>query len=82
MQHQVLIVDDSLSMRHVLSVAVKKAGWTPIPARDGLEALDLLGGVGRRLSDDSVWAARVGEHGERVQRHVLRLLRATRDDDR
>ncbi|HEX6161958.1 MAG TPA: chemotaxis protein CheW, partial [Vicinamibacterales bacterium] len=26
--YQVLIVDDSLSMRHVLSVAVKKAGWT------------------------------------------------------
>jgi chemosensory pili system protein ChpA (sensor histidine kinase/response regulator) len=40
--YQVLIVDDSLSMRHVLSVAVKKAGWTPIPARDGIEALDLL----------------------------------------
>ena len=37
-----LIVDDSLSMRHVLSVAVKKAGWTPVPARDGLEALDLI----------------------------------------
>jgi chemosensory pili system protein ChpA (sensor histidine kinase/response regulator) len=40
--YQVLVVDDSLSMRHVLSVAVKKAGWTPIPARDGLEALDLI----------------------------------------
>ncbi len=37
-----LIVDDSLSMRHVLSVAVKKAGWMPVPARDGLEALDLI----------------------------------------
>jgi chemosensory pili system protein ChpA (sensor histidine kinase/response regulator) len=40
--YNVLIVDDSLSMRHVLSVAVKKAGWTPIPARDGLEALETL----------------------------------------
>ncbi|MBY0495178.1 MAG: chemotaxis protein CheW [Cyanobacteria bacterium] len=40
--YSVLIVDDSLSMRHVLSVAVKKAGWTPVPARDGLEALDVL----------------------------------------
>jgi chemosensory pili system protein ChpA (sensor histidine kinase/response regulator) len=40
--YNVLIVDDSLSMRHVLSVAVKKAGWTPIPARDGIEALDLI----------------------------------------
>jgi chemosensory pili system protein ChpA (sensor histidine kinase/response regulator) len=40
--YHVLVVDDSLSMRHVLSVAVKKAGWVPVPARDGLEALDLL----------------------------------------
>lgn len=40
--YNVLVVDDSLSMRHVLSVAVKKAGWTPVPARDGLEALDII----------------------------------------
>ena len=37
-----LVVDDSLSMRHVLSLAVKKAGWIPVPARDGVEALDVL----------------------------------------
>jgi chemosensory pili system protein ChpA (sensor histidine kinase/response regulator) len=43
--YNVLIVDDSLSMRHVLSMAVKKAGWTPVPARDGLEALDVLRGT-------------------------------------
>jgi chemosensory pili system protein ChpA (sensor histidine kinase/response regulator) len=40
--YTVMVVDDSLSMRHVLSVAVKKAGWTAVPARDGLEALDLI----------------------------------------
>ena len=40
--YTVLIVDDSLSMRHVLSTAVKKAGWTPVPARDGIEALDII----------------------------------------
>jgi chemosensory pili system protein ChpA (sensor histidine kinase/response regulator) len=40
--YTVLVVDDSLSMRHVLSVAVKKAGWTPVPARDGLEALEII----------------------------------------
>jgi chemosensory pili system protein ChpA (sensor histidine kinase/response regulator) len=40
--YNILVVDDSLSMRHVLSMAVKKAGWTPVPARDGLEALDVL----------------------------------------
>ena len=40
--YNVLVVDDSLSMRHVLSVAVKKAGWVPVPARDGLEALDVI----------------------------------------
>jgi chemosensory pili system protein ChpA (sensor histidine kinase/response regulator) len=38
----VLIVDDSLSMRHVLSTAIKKAGWIPVPARDGLEALEIV----------------------------------------
>jgi len=26
----------------VLSVAVKKAGWTAVPARDGLEALEII----------------------------------------
>ena len=40
--YTVLIVDDSLSMRHVLSVAVKKAGWVAVPARDGLEALEII----------------------------------------
>jgi chemosensory pili system protein ChpA (sensor histidine kinase/response regulator) len=40
--YDVLIVDDSLSMRHVLSNAVKKAGWNPLQARDGVEALALL----------------------------------------
>jgi len=42
--YNVLIVDDSLSMRHVLSIAVKKAGWNAIPARDGLEALEIIDG--------------------------------------
>jgi chemosensory pili system protein ChpA (sensor histidine kinase/response regulator) len=45
--YHVMIVDDSLSMRHVLSIAVKKAGWTAIPARDGVEALDILQRSGR-----------------------------------
>ena len=40
--YTVLVVDDSLSMRHVLSTAVKKAGWIPIQARDGLEALEIV----------------------------------------
>jgi chemosensory pili system protein ChpA (sensor histidine kinase/response regulator) len=40
--YTVLIVDDSLSMRHVLSTAVKKAGWNAVPARDGLEALEII----------------------------------------
>jgi chemosensory pili system protein ChpA (sensor histidine kinase/response regulator) len=40
--YNVLIVDDSLSMRHVLSMAVKKAGWHAVPARDGLEALEII----------------------------------------
>jgi chemosensory pili system protein ChpA (sensor histidine kinase/response regulator) len=40
--YTVLIVDDSLSMRHVLSMAVRKAGWNAVPARDGLEALEII----------------------------------------
>src|SRR5262245_11969211 len=40
--YNVLIVDDSLSMRHVLSMAVRKAGWNAVPARDGLEALEII----------------------------------------
>src|SRR6266853_533998 len=40
--YTVLIVDDSLSMRHVLSMAVKKAGWNAVPARDGIEALEII----------------------------------------
>jgi len=40
--YSILIVDDSLSMRHVLSGAVKKAGWSPVQARDGVEALELV----------------------------------------
>lgn len=40
--HNILIVDDSLSMRHVLSNMVKKAGWNALQARDGVEALEIL----------------------------------------
>ncbi len=39
---EVLIVDDSLSVRRVLSNLAGNAGWVPITARDGLEALEVL----------------------------------------
>jgi chemosensory pili system protein ChpA (sensor histidine kinase/response regulator) len=39
---QVLIVDDSLSVRRVLSNLALKAGWIPHTARDGREALEAL----------------------------------------
>jgi chemotaxis protein histidine kinase CheA/ActR/RegA family two-component response regulator len=38
----VLIIDDSPSVRRVLSSLIKGAGWKPVTARDGLEALELL----------------------------------------
>lgn len=38
----VLVVDDSLSVRQVLTGLIKKAGWTALQARDGLEALELV----------------------------------------
>jgi chemosensory pili system protein ChpA (sensor histidine kinase/response regulator) len=39
---EVLIVDDSLGVRRVLSNLAAKAGWLPATAKDGLEALETL----------------------------------------
>ena len=39
---KVMIVDDSPSVRHLTSNIIKKAGWTAIVAKDGLEALEIL----------------------------------------
>ena len=38
----ILIVDDSPSVRHLTSNIIKNAGWTAILAKDGLEALEIL----------------------------------------
>lgn len=38
----VLIVDDSPSVRHINSKLIKNAGWLPVTAKDGLEALEIL----------------------------------------
>lgn len=38
----VLIVDDSPSVRHINSKLIKNAGWQPLAAKDGLEALEVL----------------------------------------
>jgi chemosensory pili system protein ChpA (sensor histidine kinase/response regulator) len=38
----VLIVDDSLSVRTVVSNLIKSVGWNPVTAKDGLEALQIL----------------------------------------
>ena len=39
---EVLIVDDSLGVRRVLSNLATQAGWLPTTAKDGLEALETL----------------------------------------
>lgn len=39
---QILIVDDSLNLRHSLSMTLAKAGYHVFEAQDGQEALDLL----------------------------------------
>ncbi|MBK8150159.1 MAG: hybrid sensor histidine kinase/response regulator [Acidobacteria bacterium] len=39
---RVMVVDDSPSVRHIMSKLIKNAGWEAIVAKDGLEALDLL----------------------------------------
>ena len=39
---KIMIVDDSPSVRHLTSNIIKKAGWTVVVAKDGLEALEIL----------------------------------------
>ena len=46
----VLIVDDSPSVRRLTSSVIKNAGWKPITAKDGLEALEVLQDL-RQLPD-------------------------------
>lgn len=41
-EEQILIVDDSISIRRSLANLLRAAGWRPLQARDGLEALELL----------------------------------------
>jgi chemosensory pili system protein ChpA (sensor histidine kinase/response regulator) len=38
----VMVVDDSLSVRRVLTNRLTSAGWNPLQAKDGLDALDQL----------------------------------------
>jgi chemosensory pili system protein ChpA (sensor histidine kinase/response regulator) len=38
----VMIVDDSPSVRRVMSNLIKGASWTPLTAKDGLDAIELL----------------------------------------
>ncbi len=40
--YDILIVDDSYSVRRVVSNFIKKAGWNPSLAKDGLEALEMI----------------------------------------
>ena len=44
----VLVVDDSLSVRRVVSNLIQKTGWNPIQAKDGVEALEVLGRLERK----------------------------------
>ena len=38
----VFIIDDSLSVRRIMSNLIKNNGWNPIVAQDGVEALEIL----------------------------------------
>jgi len=44
----ILVVDDSPSVRRVVTNLLKKAGWQTLAARDGLEALEVLHHAPRR----------------------------------
>ncbi|MDQ3688390.1 MAG: response regulator [Acidobacteriota bacterium] len=39
---RVLVVDDSPSVRRVMTNLLKQTEWTPVPAKDGLDALEIL----------------------------------------
>ena len=43
---RLLVVDDSVSVRRVLSNLLRGQGWNPITARDGLEALETIQRLG------------------------------------
>ena len=38
----ILIADDSVSVRRVLSTFIKEQGWNPITAKDGVDALEMV----------------------------------------
>ncbi len=38
----IMIIDDSLSIRRVVSKLIRHAGWQPVEAKDGIEALEML----------------------------------------
>lgn len=42
MEEKILIIDDDEEIRNVISIYMKKEGYRPVPARDALEAIELL----------------------------------------
>lgn len=38
----IMVVDDSISVRRIVSNLIKSAGWQPIMAKDGVEALEII----------------------------------------
>ncbi|MEZ5308149.1 MAG: response regulator [Pyrinomonadaceae bacterium] len=48
---KIMIVDDSPSVRHINTNLVKNNNWEPVVAKDGLEALEMLLGMGAAIPD-------------------------------
>ena len=59
----VMIVDDSPSVRRVMSNLIKGASWTPLTAKDGLDALEMLRSPGTygKLRRLEAWLGGPGE---------------------
>ena len=74
---ELLVVDDSVSVRQALKEMLRPEGWNVIEARDGLEAYEVLMG-GKRPGPDPARYRDAPQKRIRISRHEGRRARNTR----